>query len=411
MKIGCAGTADGKQKVPVPLALTLIEWLSGNECHDLDEAEVIAHLGRKLVAAGLPISRLTLHLRTLHPEIIGRTLAWAPGERVEMHDREYGIEQSALFVGSPLQRAMQCREWSTTRLDGYTASEWMHLDVFRNRNLTEVIVAPLPNADGSVSAATFGTTRSTGFTASDQRLLERIAPALRTACELLVLRQSEANLLDVYVGPQTGSRILAGHIRRGDVESIEASLLFCDLRGFTELSNRLPAARVLQLLNLYYDQVVPAVASKGGEIVKFMGDGLLAIFHLDEGPEASCAAALQAAVSALERLAHLHQPGADLRAGIALHHGAISYGNIGSGQRLDFTVIGPAVNLTSRLQALCGYGGRPPLLMSAGFADLLGRVDVVPVGRYALKGFEGPIEAFRLCPDEKTTNHARGLRS
>jgi adenylate cyclase len=236
-----------------------------------------------------------------------------------------------------------------------------------------------------VSAVSFGTRRPSGFSAVEQALLRRVVPALRGAVATA--------LLDTYVGSATGRRILSGHIRRGDVESLEAALMFCDLHDFTALSNRLPSERVLALLNIYYDQVVPAIGERGGEVLKFLGDGVLAFFHDYGGPAPSCAAAFEAARLVCERLAQVCLPDAKLRAGIALHFGEVSYGNIGAGDRLDFTVIGRDVNLTSRIQGLCGAANQS-LLMSERFAHLLDRPGTAPIGRYELKGFAEPAALF-----------------
>jgi adenylate cyclase len=370
----------------------LIEWIVGDECRALDDNEMIEGLGVRLLAAALPLDRLTLHLRTLHPQIIGRTLAWAPGEPVEILDREYGIETLAQYAESPLRQVMETRRPMAARLDPGDPDERL-LDVFRGRRLTELVILPLCNGDGLASAAVFATARPSGFTSEERAALERIGPALSTVCELRGLRRSERTLLDTYVGPASGTRVLAGHIRRDDCEMIEAALMFCDLHDLTALSNRLPAERVLPLLNLFFDQVVPAVETEGGQILKFLGDGVLAIFALAGGPAVDCAAAFAASRSVLSRLAALPGPDSRPSAGIALHHGEASYGNIGSGRRLDFTVIGPAVNLTSRLQGLCA-----PLscqfLMSQHVADLLGRPDVRPLGAHLVKGFTEPIEVF-----------------
>jgi adenylate cyclase len=204
----------------------------------------------------------------------------------------------------------------------------------------------------------------------------------------------ELTLLDTYIGSTTSRRILAGRVRRGQVESLEAALLLCDLRGFTELSNRLPSARVLELLDGYFDRIVPAITSTGGEILKFMGDAALAFFHRENAAEA-CAAALQGALSALDNLARFTAPDAELHAGIALHYGEVSYGNIGSGRRLDFTLIGPDVNLVSRIESVCGKTGQA-LLMSERFAALLGSPDTISAGRHQLKGFPAPAELHML---------------
>jgi adenylate cyclase len=384
------GLATGSSKI-----LDVVEWLTGNECHELDDAGLIAGLGRRLRAAGLPVDRLTLHLRTLHPEILGRTVAWSPGEPVEIHDREHGIEVSPDFVDSPLQRVMYMDGPLAVRLGDLGGQRWTNIDVFRERGLIEAVFVPLRSGDGLVSAAAFCTARPGGFGAHEHAALERVVPALRNACELRTLRKVELTLLDTYIGPTTAQRILAGRIRRGQIESLEAALLLCDLRGFTELSNRLPSARVLELLDAYFDRVVPAIVDAGGEILKYMGDAVLAFFHRDEAA-AACAAALHAALASLDSLDRFTAPDAELRAGVALHYGEVSYGNIGSGQRLDFTVIGPDVNMVSRIQTVCGTAGRS-LVMSRRFAGLLGDRATASIGRHALKGFAEPAELYSLA--------------
>jgi adenylate cyclase len=380
---GCASSAA---------MVALIEWLAGDECHALDDAGLAAEFGGRLCAAGLPIDRLTLHLRTLHPEIFGRSVAWAPGETVEVRDRQHGIEVSPGYAGSPLRRVMETREPLVVRLNGADDPAWFHTDLFHGRDLVEFVIVPLCNADGLISAASFSTTRSSGFVPSERAALGRIVPALRNACELLTLRRVESTLLDTYVGATTARRVMAGRVRRGEVETLEAGLMLCDLRGFTELSNRLPGERVLELLNAYFDLVVPAITFAGGEVIKFMGDAALAFFHRDT-PAASCSAALQGAMSAVEGLGRFTAPDAELHAGIALHYGEVSYGNIGSGQRLDFTVIGPDVNLVSRIQAVCSATSRP-LLMSERFARLLNSEAAVAIGRFELRGFAELAELY-----------------
>ncbi|NRP72014.1 Adenylate cyclase 1 [Ensifer psoraleae] len=394
---GRSGSPPGASGGSISTAATieLIEWLVGDECHELDDAGLAAGFGRRLRAAGLPIDRLTLNLRTLHPEILGRSVAWAPNEAVEVRDREHGTEISPGFAGSPLRRVMETRKPVIVRLDGSIDPAWVHTDLFHGRGLIEFVIVPLCNADGLVSAATFSTTCPIGFAPSELAALDRIVPALRNACELRTLRRVELTLLDTYVGATTARRVMAGRIRRGEVETLEAGLMLCDLRGFTELSNRLPAERVLELLNAYFDRVVPAIADAGGEVIKFMGDAALAFFHRDS-PAASCSAALQGSLSALEGLGRFAAPDAELHAGIALHYGEVGYGNIGSGRRLDFTVIGPDVNLVSRIQAVCSATSRP-LLMSKRFAMLLNPGTAITAGRYALTGFVEPAELYSLA--------------
>jgi adenylate cyclase len=252
----------------------------------------------------------------------------------------------------------------------------------------------LPTSGGPVSVVAFCCARPNGFSPSDRAAIERVIPALRNVCELRILRTIEQTLLDTYTGAVTAQRILAGQVRRGQLESLEAALLLCDLRGFTEISNRLSVERVAQLLDTYFDRLVPVIISHGGEIVKFMGDAVLAFFRRDDAREA-CRTALEAAVSVIHNLDVPSEIGEPLRAGIALHYGVVSYGNIGSSKRLDFTVIGPDVNLISRIQGVCSETGET-ILTSKQFAGLLNGSDTRSMGRHALKGFHDPVELFGL---------------
>ena len=376
-----------------PQILDLIEWLSGNEAHDLEDAGLVGALGRRLSALGIPLDLLTLHLRTLHPEILARTIAWAPNMGVHVYDREYDNEQSELFFTSPIHRVMESREEVRIKVNESSNTERLELDVFRRLELTELLIWPLVSSEGPVSAATFGTRRSQGFSPRKYAMLSRIVPTLRSVCEVRALRQAEVTLLDTYIGAVTGRRILAGQVRRGQVETLEAALMLIDLRGFTELSNRLPSYRVLDLLNIYFDQVVPEITRVGGEILKFMGDSVLAFVHRSSGARESCDAALDATLAALARVESLSFPDARLAASASLHHGLVSYGNIGSSRRLDFTVIGPDVNLTSRIQSACAASGRR-LCMSKNFAELVSGPGAVPIGSIKLKGFADPVEMF-----------------
>lgn len=368
---------------------TLIEWLTGDEAHALDEAGLTFALGRRLRALGLPIDRLVLHLMTLHPEIVGRSVAWAPSEPVQIRDREYG-NVPAVLGRSALGKAMATRQ-TVIAARGDESDQWEQLDTFADRELAELMVIPLCNSDGPVSAASFATRRPGGFTPAERQAIERMMPALRNVCELRTLRRVELSLLDTYIGPMTAQRILAGRIRKGEIETLETALMLCDLRRFTELSNRLPGERVLELLGAYFDAAVPAVIGQGGEVLKFMGDAILAVFPGYDA-EQSANAAFEASKDILRRIDALRFSEVRLQAGIALHYGEVSYGNIGAGGRLDFTVIGPDVNLVSRIQQVCsGSGGS--LLMSRAFADLL-REETRSIGSHALKGFSDKVELF-----------------
>jgi adenylate cyclase len=301
---------------------------------------------------------------------------------------------------SPILQVVSSRNWLVLSMDD---RRWSPPDIFLGRALTELIIAPMIHGDAAraVNAVTFGTRRPTGFSPDEQAFLRRILPALRSAVELQLWRHTTSSLLDTYVGINAEKRILSGQIRRGEVESLEAALMFCDMRGFTELSNCLPGERMLELLNIYFDQVVPVVTEGGGEILKFIGDGMLAFFRDAARPSSSCAAAFKAARLAHERLGATSLPDAELRAGIGLHFGEVSYGNMGSGERLDFTVIGRNVNLTSRIEDLCESTSQP-LLMSERFASLLTLPGATSLGWHVIKGFVEPIQLFAWIDPSST---------
>ncbi len=191
---------------------------------------------------------------------------------MEIRDREQGIEVSPRFAESPLRRVMETCKKIIVHLDDPSAPSWVHTDLFAKRCLVEYVFIPLCSIDGAVSVVSFCTCKASGFTQTELEVLDRIVPSLRNACELRTLRRTELTLLDTYNGATTARRILGGRIRRGQIESLEAALFLCDLRGFTELSNRLPGEQVIALLNAYFDSVVPSIAAAGGEVIKFMGD-------------------------------------------------------------------------------------------------------------------------------------------
>jgi adenylate cyclase len=373
-------------------ALDLVCWLVGDECQHGTALMLVESLGKRLRLAGAAVECLNLHLRTLHPEILAHTVRWAPGGTATEIFIDHQHRHAPVFLNSPLRRVMTHKEWVHDRLEPAGAGSEFY-EAFAVSGVTEMVFAPLENADGTVSAASFGTSRPEGFTRAELDLFERVQKPLRTVLELKTLRAIGETLLETYVGPGTGKRILAGHIRRGDMQLVDAALMFCDLRGFTLLSNRVANARVIHLLNRYFDAILPAINAEGGEVLKFMGDGILAFFRHEEGANASCAAALRAAQAGLARLDTVCELDADLHAGMALHHGVVGYGNVGSGRRLDFTVIGRDVNLTSRIETVCSLTGKP-ILMSGRFAEHLDHPATASIGLHTLKGFEEPLELF-----------------
>jgi adenylate cyclase len=274
----------------------------------------------------------------------------------------------------------------------------------RAEGVTDYFVAPLHFSGGEVHFSSWATRQPGGFTAAEIEAIETLIPPLARIAEIRAWYRVAGNLLTTYIGKNAGERVLAGHIRRGDTEAIHAAIWLSDMRGFTALADTLPPQQLVDLLNRYFDCQVPEIHERGGEVLKYMGDGLLAIFPIGaEGEFASiCAAALAAGRAARDNIAarNAAEDGVVLRFGLALHVGDVLFGNIGSGNRLDFTTIGPAVNLAARLEKLAGRLGRT-ILASEDFVDHCGDDGLHPVGRFAVAGFAAEQMVFGLADEGK----------
>jgi adenylate cyclase len=270
----------------------------------------------------------------------------------------------------------------------------------RAERITDYLAVPLVFTDGAIHVVTCTTRQRGGFTEAQTAAIEAIIAPLARVAEIRMLRRMASILLDTYVGRSPGERILAGHIRRGDIEEIHAAIWLSDMRGFTALADRIPPRQLIDLLNRYFDCQVPAILDHRAEVLKFMGDGLLAIFPIaDDNADADevCRRTLAAArqvrtnVAALSDATGVENLGA-LRFGLALHVGEVLYGNIGAGNRLDFTCIGPAVNLTARIEKLTGPLGRV-ILASDDFARHCPE-EFSAFGQFNLAGFGAPQSVF-----------------
>jgi adenylate cyclase len=264
---------------------------------------------------------------------------------------------------------------------------------------TDYVAFPLPFTDGTIHVATWATREPGGFTPQQFADLESVIAPLTRVAEIRALRRTATNLLNTYVGHQAGERILAGKIRRGFVEEIRAAIWLSDMRSFTPLSERLPPQDLVDLLNRYFDCQVPTIQEHGGEVLKFMGDGLLAIFPLPHEIDAACRVCRRALASARESQTLVRALEAPvgfeaIRFGLALHVGQVLYGNIGGGNRLDFTCIGPAVNLAARLEKTAPRLGQT-IVASAEFAAHVPD-EFTRLGECTVAGFAEPQAVFGL---------------
>jgi adenylate cyclase len=327
---------------------------------------------------------------------------------VEEIEREHGTELRPEYLNSPIgaivEAGADAMRYRIEQLEAPYAYEI--LQDLKEQGGTDYVAMPMRFSTGRVNVASWASDRAGGFTAPQLTLIYDVMPALSTVLETMVLRRLAVNVLDTYVGRDAGARILSGDIRRGTGATLRAVLWYCDLRGFTSLADRLPLADLIGLLNGYFEIMGGAVQAREGEILKFIGDAMLAIFPLPDGEEgdsyvrAKVNDALDAAADAIKamelRNRELQAWGLPvLKAGIALHVGDVMYGNIGAPDRLDFTVIGPAVNLVSRIQGLSSELMRPVLTSEAFAAQCAERL--VSEGLHPVKGLKEPIQVFSLA--------------
>jgi adenylate cyclase len=379
----------------------LVDWLVDGARSGIQSQDVLAELCQRMVACGIPLWRAAVFVTTLHPDVIGRRFLWQAKSGVTTSDALFAIAESDDFRKSPFGTVYATGKPLRRRLaDADCPIDFAVLSDLRAEGATDYAAFPLWFTDGTIHVATWSTRQPGGFTAEQFANLEAIITPLARVAEIRALRRTAGNLIDTYVGHQTGERILAGKIRRGYIEAIRAAIWLSDMRGFTTLSERLPPQDLIDLLNRYFGSQVPPIHDHGGEVLKFMGDGLLAIFPIGADGDAgevcrrtlSCALEVRARIAELPRLA---DSGEATRFGLALHVGEVMYGNIGGGNRLDFTCIGPAVNLAARLEKVASKLGET-IVASADFAAHFPN-EFARRGEFAVAGFAAPQTAFGLA--------------
>ena len=390
-------------------------WVIGRGLAGASEKKLLDEFCERCWRAGTELSRAVVLIDTLHPIYEGRAFRWRNDGVAEDTVVEYGStdegEAAASWQRSPLYQL-----WSTggdelrRRLDNSEPAEFPMLDQLKREGQTDYLAFVHRFARESVIGgmdciySTWMTRDPNGFRESDLTALRRLVPPLALAMKCASLARIAGTLVEVYLGQDAGRRVLSGRISRGVAERISAVLWFSDLRGYTAITDTAPPDEVIPLLNDYADAVISAIRNAGGEVLKLIGDGVLAIFRADD-PTAACRAALDAEASLRRGVHALNARRASdgrpvTHVYLGLHIGDVFYGNIGSVDRLDFTVVGPAVNEVSRIAAMCRSADRG-VLLSADFVAATPepeRATLVSVGRYALRGVGQSKELFTLDP-------------
>jgi len=381
-------------------------WLADHQGRSVPASRLLNDLCERLVAEGIPLFRVNAGLHDAHPQVAARGFRWERDKGIDEISYPYVQEGSEGYHRSPvkvihdgasaLRRRIELKE---TKIDFPVVAE------LRELGATDYLAMALPFADGTRHFMSWSTDRAGGFSNEDLARLHDLMPLIGLRLELEHARLTTRQLLTTYLGRDAADRVVAGVIRRGQTEAIHAIILYTDMRDFTALSSRITPEALMQTLGIYYETVAEPIRRFGGDIVKLVGDGILTVFPVPRGTSqeridhvaCGAAAATRHAMAALEAIpaADLPEGVGKLRAGFSLHAGDVFFGNVGSTDRLDFTVIGSAVNEAVRAEDLT-KSLRIPMVATSAFAGLRCSVDLVSVGKHRLRGVAQPIELFTL---------------
>jgi adenylate cyclase len=357
----------------------LTDWLIDGGRSATSPTRFMAETCERMVAAGLPLWRVGVFVRTLHPDIYGRNFIWKPGAEVQVGSVDFKILESPDFHNSPIIIVFQQGREVHARADDPRSARFPIVEELRAEGVTDYVALPLPFINGTVNASSWTTKQPGGFTDEQLAALRKIVTPLARVIEIISLTRTAASLLDTYVGNRAGERILGGQIRRGHTETMNAAIWLSDLRGFTSLSDRVPPETVVEILNNYFDCQVAAIRAHGGEVLKYMGDGLLAVFPIDEyvGDERQvCAHVLEAAHESRASVADMQYP---------------------IGDAVERFRIGPAVNLAARLERIASRLQRT-IVASEGFAGIC-RGGWSDLGEFPVAGFAKTARVYGLLDE------------
>jgi adenylate cyclase len=413
------------------VANDLVEWLLLEGWTLPDTKTLVAELGRRMRRGGIPIDRIRVNIRTLHPAVFGFGTGWnADSDEITEVSVPHGIRETEMYRRSPYwplfeEGAAAIRR----RLDiAQPLLDFPILADLRDDGYTDYVALPIEFSGGRRNALALASRKAGGFSSHHLKLIYDTLPALARVLETFHLRLTASTLMDTYIGKLAGARVLDGQIQRGAVESVDAVIWYCDLRGSSKLAESMPPTAFLALLNDYFDAMAGAVLDNGGEVLRFIGDAMLAIFPLKPAAVevsteldllaggvcgSSFNSGLCAAHDAHERMDKLNATRVaaglePLGFGIALHAGNVLYGNVGTDTRLEFTVTGAAANYAARVEGYCKILGES-LLVSTEFARLF-PFNYVSLGLHHFKGYDTPQELLTVvCPEparQEVVEHA-----
>jgi len=385
----------------------ITHWLLDEARHMKRSRDVIEQLSERLVGAGVPLLRVMINIRTIHPEILSNAYRWNRGEAAMVLNRGHDLLNDPMYLESPFKVIHDGAGGIRRRLnDPQIELDFEVLRQLKGEGATDYLVVPLVFSDGTINAASFAADGPDGFATDQLALIYDVLPILSLILEVQATHRQAMTLLDTYIGHHAGERVLMGQIVRGSGETIHAVVAYSDLRGFTAMSAAKPRDEIIALLNDYFECMIDAVQNHGGQVLKLIGDGMLAIFPLGDAAFEPyvCRSALDAAADAERAIEALNIRRAEagkppVRFGFALHKGDVMYGNIGSPNRLDFTAIGEAVNCAARVEELSAQLGES-IVVTEPVALASGR-ELKSLGSHKLRGFAVPQTLYTVAETDR----------
>ena len=381
-----------------------VDWLVREAWKTSSSETLVERLVQCLIEAGMPVSRLRILIRTLHPQLFAMAYSWhEDADEVMVWRAPHAMALSERYQESPFAAIVKGEGGVRRRLEGPAPKlDYPVLEDLRAEGATDYVAMPMRFSDGQINIVSMSSKAPGGFTVEDLGRLYEILPLLSRLLEVQALKTTASTLLGTYLGKNTGQRVLDGLIKRGDGETIHALIWFSDLRNSTPMSEALSSDAYLATLNEFFDCMVGSIVENGGEVLKFIGDAVLAIFPV-AGPDGTdpeaCDRALAAVRAVRGRIQELNRKRSEcelplIEFGVGLHRGDVTYGNIGSTDRLDFTVIGAPANEAARIQDLCKVLGAQ-VLISSGLAERFTE-ELVSLGRHVLRGVDTEFELWTL---------------
>lgn len=375
-----------------PIAGPLVDWLLREAGQCKTPEELVEAFGKRLLKDGIAVSRISVLIWSLHPFIAGRNHVWRKGEDgVKTSAPSHDIHFTPAFVNSPLRHVADGLGGVRQRLTGDDFEfSFPIMHDLKAEGATDYVAMPLVFSNGDIQVMTLACDHPKGFTTANLGLLFEISGVLARQFEVYTLKATAHTLLDTYLGRRTGARVMGGEIKRGDGDEIDAAILMCDLRGSTAHEERMPRGDYLNLLNRFFETVTEVVNERDGEVLKFIGDAVLAVFPAGDDTARACRQSADAARAINAALAEMPE---ELKCAIGIAFGNVTYGNVGSKERLDFTVIGQAANVAARL-ADFGKAHGEPIVVTSSIAEQAGEPRAL--GAPVLPGLSRPTEAFAI---------------